>query len=453
MPSGISSFFGLNTALRGLQTTQAALDVTAHNIANADTQGYTRQTVDLEQFVGLKVTSGARSGNGGALLGGGVDVSAYRRIRDAFADLQYRTQKSIHGEAESTAQTLGNVELVLNEPGDKGIATLLSRLWDAWQQVANQPEDSATKGALVVNATALADGIRALDAQLAAIKDNAAAEFAAYTSVGGDVLANAAEIARLNAQIKQATAAGQQPNALLDERDLLIDRLSELGHVTITELPNNSVQIAFGNVATPLLVDDTTAWEPTAPDTTLYPTPSPGGKLGALQSMSQTGGTIDQYRADLNAFVSQLVTDVNTAHGAPFFDAGGLTAATIAVDAGILADPTTVQTTAVAGSPAGANDIALAVAALRGGAADRLYAGFVLRIGSEARDANRRESAAEAVLSSADTRRQSVSGVSIDEEMANMIRFQRGYQASARTMSTIDDMLDTLINRTGRVGL
>lgn len=453
MPSGISSFFGLNTALRGLQASQAALDVTAHNIANADTQGYTRQTVELEQFVGLRLGSGALASGAGAMLGGGVDVTAYKRARDAFSDLQYRSQSTVSGEAETTAETLSNVELVLNEPGTKGIATLLSRYWNAWQQVATQPEDPATKGALVVNAKALADGIRSLDSQLAAIKQNAADEFTAYTAGNGEILANAAEIARLNAEIKQATAAGQQPNALLDERDKLIDQLSELGQVTITELPNGSMQLAFGNVAVPLLVDDTTAWAPTPPATTLYPTPTPGGKLGALQTISQTGGTIDQYRADLDAFVSQLVTNVNTAHGAPFFAAAGTTAATIAVDAGIAASPATVRTTNIAGSPAGANDVALAVAALRSGTADRSYAGFVLRVGSESRDALRRQAAAEAVLDSADSRRQSVSGVSLDEEMANMIRFQRAYQASARTMSTMDEMIDTLVNRTGRVGL
>ena len=223
--------------------------------------------------------------------------------------------------------------------------------------------------------------------------------------------------------------------------------------MTITELPNNSIQIAFGNVNPPLLVDDTTAWAPTPPDTSLYPTPAPGGIIGALQALSETGGTIDQYLADLDAFVNQLVTDVNAAYGGDFFDPAGTTAATIAVDAAIAADPSTVMTTAVAGSPPGANDIALAVAALRGGAADRQYAGLILRIGSEARDANRRQDAATAVLESAKARRDSVSGVSIDEEMANMIRFQRAYQASARTLSTLDDMLDTLINRTGRVGL
>jgi len=112
-----------------------------------------------------------------------------------------------------------------------------------------------------------------------------------------------------------------------------------------------------------------------------------------------------------------------------------------------------VRTTATIPPGPGANDVALAVARLRGGTVDQGYAGLVLRIGNDARDAERADTSASAVLGSIDDRRQSVSGVSLDEEMANIIRFQRGYQASARTMSTMDEMLDVLINRTGRVGL
>jgi flagellar hook-associated protein 1 FlgK len=453
MAGGISTFFGLNTALRGLQASQAALNVTSNNIANADTEGYSRQSVQLQQFVGLRLNTGAVASGAGALLGGGVDVTAYTRARDVFADLQYRSQSTVKGETGTLASAMDGVELALNEPGEEGISSLLSEFWDAWQEVANHPEDTPTKSALVVNAQAVIDGIQALDSNLVAIQTNAANQFAAYTSQNGEVLTNAASIAKLNAQIKEATAAGQQPNALLDQRDQLIDKLAELGQVTITELPYGSIQVAFGNVNPPLLVDDTTAWAPTPPATTLYATPNPGGKLGALQDISKAGGIIDAYRADLNTFVNQLVTSVNTAHGAPFFDTAGTTAATMAIDAGIAATPATIRTTNIVPAPAGANDVALAVAGLRAGTADRTYAGFVLRIGTEARDVHRRDSAADSTLSAASDRRTSISGVSIDEEMTNMIRFQRAYQASSRTMSTMDDMLDTLINRTGRVGL
>jgi flagellar hook-associated protein 1 FlgK len=451
--ASISTFFGLNTALSGLKASQAQLDVTANNIANTDTQGYSRQTVGLHQAVGLTIPAGATWGNAGAQLGGGVDVTAYQRARDVFADLQFRTQSTVKGETGTLTSAMDSVELALNEPGDEGISSLLNQFYDAWQEVANHPEDGPTKSALVVNTQALVDGIKALDSNLKAIQDNAASQFAAYASANGEVLSDAQAIAKLNLQIREATAAGQQPNALLDQRDQLIDKLAELGQVTITELPYGSIQVAFGNVNPPLLVDGDTAWAPTAPATSLYATPNPGGKLGALQDISKTGGVIDNYRTDLNTFVNQLVTTVNTAHGAAFFDTTGTTAQTLAVDAGIAANPATIRTTNTVPAPAGANDVALAVAGLRAGTADRAYAGFVLRVGTESRDVQRRDRAADAVLQSASDRRTSISGVSIDEEMSNMIRFQRSYQASARTMSAMDDMLETLISRTGRVGL
>ena len=101
----------------------------------------------------------------------------------------------------------------------------------------------------------------------------------------------------------------------------------------------------------------------------------------------------------------------------------------------------------------GDNTIALQVSKLRGGAADNAYANLVARIGGDVRTANQQQATTQALVDSANDRRQSASGVSMDEEMTNMVRFQRGYQASARAMSTMDEMLDTLINRTGRVGL
>jgi flagellar hook-associated protein 1 FlgK len=453
--SAISSFFGLQTSLRGLLAQQASLNVTAHNIANAETPGYSRQTAQLESVVGLNLGTGALANGAGAILGGGVDVTAYRRARDAFADLQYRGQASQLGDASTMTSALSSAELALNEPGDNGVATLLSRFWDAWQAVANHPEDAATKQALVVNAKALTDGINALDNQFATLQSSAASELAATVSTSGPILTDAQAIARLNQQIGAAVTAGRQPNDLLDQRDKLLDELSDYGQVTVTDLPNGSIQVAFGGVGTPLLVDDTTAWAPTAPATSLFATPTPGGRIGALQTLTKVpGGTLDTYRSQLDAIAAQLVSAVNTAHGAAFFDATGTTASTIAVDPAVAAAPATgVRTSALAGPPAGANDVALAVAGLRGGAADGAYGGFVLRLGADSRDAQRREAAAEATKSSAEDRRTSVAGVSLDEEMSNMIRFQRGYQASARTMSTLDEMLDTLINRTGRVGL
>ena len=116
-----------------------------------------------------------------------------------------------------------------------------------------------------------------------------------------------------------------------------------------------------------------------------------------------------------------------------------------------MAQAATLRTSATAA--AGANETALQIAALRGGAADNAYRGFVSRVGIEVREAGRQEANAQALHDAVDDRRQSIAGVALDEEMTNLVRFQRAYQASSRAMSTLDEMLDVLINRTGRVGL
>ena len=170
-----------------------------------------------------------------------------------------------------------------------------------------------------------------------------------------------------------------------------------------------------------------------------------GGQLGALQDAPTT--TFPGYMAQLDAVAKTIHDDVNAAYGSTFFS--GYTAATLGT--GI---PAASAITAGSGGAAGANDIATAVAALRDtSAATAQYGALVRQIGADADDASRAQSVAQAASDAAEDRRQNVSGVSLDEEMANMLRFQRGYQASARAMSTIDDMLDTLINRAGRVGL
>jgi flagellar hook-associated protein 1 len=443
MPSGISSFFGLNTALKGLQAAQAGLDVTANNVSNANTEGYSRQSVQLQSVVGLRLNMGALAGGAGAQLGGGVDVTAYARARDVFTDLQYRTQNTVKGETGALASSMDSIEQQLNEPSDTGISSQLGDFWKSWSQVANNPENTSTKSALITNAQTLIDGIKALATGLKQVQSNAQTQYAAYTSANGEVLSNAKAIADLNGKIKEAVAAGQQPNTLLDQRDLLIDKLSALGQVTVTEGDYGSVSVAFGNTPTPLLVDDTT------PATTLPAMTSPGGKLGALQDLAKSGGYIDSYLTDLDTFADNLATSVNSAYGSTFFT--GTTVSALAIDSSLTADPSTLVTGS--SGAAGDTDIARAVAALSGGAADKAYAGLVLRVGNDSRAIQRRDSAADATLQAASDRRSSVMGVSVDEEMTNMLRFQRSYQASSRAMSTMDEMLDTLINRTGKVGL
>src|SRR5262249_54885556 len=158
----------------------------------------------------------------------------------------------------------------------------------------------------------------------------------------------------------------------------------------------------------------------------------------------KTGGTIDSLKGDLDGIAKDLAAKVNAIYnpggsGSDFFSAtSGSEASTIAV--GVTAAGMITGTSGAVGD----NDIPSPIAALRGGTTDALYSTFVTRIGSMVQDSQRQQASAQALVDSVDSRRQSTSGVSMDEEMTNMVRFQRAYQASARAMSTMDEMLDTL---------
>jgi flagellar hook-associated protein 1 FlgK len=437
--SSISSFSGLQTSLRGLLAQQRSIDVTAHNIANAQTEGYTRQEAVLGAATPYTLSAGALAGGAGAQLGQGVDVLEYRRMRDSFLDLQYRAQNMALGEKTTTADGLSRVEDQLGEPGDDAISGLLGKFWDAWGALESNPTDGAAKAAVVSSGQSLAGALKDLDSRLGALSGTASAEYASLTSdPGNDVGVYANQLASLNQAIKEQMAVGRQPNDLLDQRDLVLDKLSELGQVSTSDTDGDgALDVSFGGAAQPLVNGTTGAV--TWPQTLT----SPGGKLGALQSLQTT---IAGYRSQLDAVASSLASGVNAIHGTPPFFTG-TTASTLTVNVTI----STLQ--AGTSGAAGDNSVARAVGALRNGAIDAGYASFVRQVASDASSANRASTTQSSIVTTLDERRASVSGVSLDEEMTNMIRFQRGYQASSRAMSTMDEMLDTLINRTGRVGL
>jgi flagellar hook-associated protein 1 len=452
MPN-ISTFFGLETTLRALLAQQAALDTTGHNISNANTEGYTRQTAVLGSTDALQVTDGTRQSTI-ASIGTGVQIQAYQRIRDDFLDLQFRAQNMVLGQQSATANSLDEVETALAEPGENGISNLLSEFWKAWNDVANNPQPgSASRTALIEQTKTLTTSIQGLYGRLTQAAGDAQGEYnSLIASPGGEVALDAQELANLNQAIKRAVASGDTPNDLMDRRDLLLDQLSQLGQVSITDLGNGSLDISFGDAGSPLVADTTVNWPQTI-NNAGPPATSAGGKLGALYDLFKAGGTIASLQTDLNAVAKDLADKVNALHnpggsGTNYFSyTSGSEASTIAVNV----TASTVRTGTA--TSAEENDIARAIANLAGGTTDDLYSTFVTRIGSMVQDSQRQKGTAQALVDSIDARRTSTSGVSMDEEMTNMIKFQRAYQAAARAMSTMDDMLDIVINRTGRVGL
>ena len=447
----VSSFFGMQTSLRGLLAHQRMLDTTGHNIANASTQGYSRQEATLQASRAVQLTLTNNVNTVGAQLGAGVDVTGFRRIRDQFLDSQFRAQNTNVNEWNAKAEALDTAELSLAEPGENGINAQLANFWNAWSDLAGAANDNSAKQSLVQKSNGLADSIQSVRAQMVAAQERAQGQYSAITGPGGEVEKVATELADLNKVISQAMMVGESPNDLLDRRDLLIDKLSGYGQVSVENLDNGSTNVSFVDRTTgtahPIVTDRTATWAgPPIGDW------NPGGEMGGLLATGKApGGMIAGYLSQLDTITTSLVSAVNAAYGGEYFSVGTPSGATIKVADALQANPSSV--TAGSGA-AGSNDIALRIAQLRGNAAiDGEYKVFVAKVGGDLNEAQRMQGNAQILTNSVENRRQSVSGVSMDEEMSNLVRFQRAYQASARAMSTMDEMLDVLINRTGKVGL
>src|SRR5918995_713875 len=195
----LSTFLGVETALRGLLAQQRALNITGHNIANANTVGYTRQTTTMQSSAGvLEAPAG--------LIGTGVDVVEYARARDMFVDIQLRAQTMLQGYNDARSDGLKQVELALNEPSDNGVSKLLERFWSSWHDVGNAPENPATRQAVLQAGAALVGGLSSLSSQLGRIEGQTQQNL---TITAGEVDSTIADIAALDVQIRNAVATGQ----------------------------------------------------------------------------------------------------------------------------------------------------------------------------------------------------------------------------------------------------
>jgi len=435
----IPTLQGLQTSLSGLLAEQTALDTTGNNIANADTEGYSRQTALLEPNTPLSIPAISGHTGEGAQLGTGVTVATITRIRNVYLDAQYRTQNTSLSAAKTQAETLVLAQTAFNEPSSAGIATQLSNFWTAWNELAKSPNNEAAQQGVISAGTQLTSAFNELSAQLETISSQATEQYNSLTGPSGEVEGDANQLAQLNGQIKLAEEAGQPPNDMLDRRDLLLDKLSGMASVTVTELPDHTDTVTFGDAAKPLVEGTTVNWPQTL-------TEAAGGQLGALLNLTGPKGQLTALRTSLDEVASTLASSVNNHLAKQFFS--GETAATLAV---AVVEPSEVQ--ASGSKSAGGNEVALEIAALRGGEAEQSYGALVEKVGSDVRSAKDDQTTLQSTLTAIGDLRQGVSGVSLDEEMTNLITFQRGYQASARTLTAMDSMLETLIEHTGVVGL
>jgi flagellar hook-associated protein 1 len=434
----IPTLQGLQTALSGLISEQTALDTTGNNIANANTEGYSRETALLEPNTPLPIPAISGHTGEGAQLGTGVTVATITRIRNEYLDAQYRTQNSALSAANTQAEVLQAAQTAFNEPSNAGIAAQLSNFWNAWNSLAESPASEEAKEGVAAAGKQLAATFNQLSAQLSTIAGQAIEHYNSLTGPSGEVEDYANQIAQLNGQIKLSEEAGQPPNEMLDRRDLLLDKLSALANITVNEQPDHTDTVTFGEAAKPLVEGTTVNWPQEL-------TEASGGQLGALLNLTGPKGALTSLQTNLDEVAATLAGTVNEHLAKPFFS--GATAETLAV----AVEPSEVQASGT--KAVGGNEVAREIAALRGGAAEQSYATLVEKVGSDVRSAKDDQTTLQGTVTSINDQRQSVSGVSLDEEMTNLISFQRGYQASARTLTAMDSMLETLIEHTGVVGL
>jgi flagellar hook-associated protein 1 FlgK len=462
-----STFGGLSTALNALMAQRTELTTTGQNIANVGTPGYTRQRAELQAASGAS-TAGLMRGTFTEQTGSGVNVLSIKRLSDAFVDARQRDAHASTAGSQATVQAYDQVESIVGEPSDTGLSSQLTQFWTSFQTLAVSPNSVGARQAVLSKAQAIVD----------TVQHGRSAVDSAYTdtrtqldALVAQVNTTATGVADLNDKIRVAQAGGAQPNELMDRRDQLVLQMSELTGARSTSNADGTVNVSVqgmaivsGTHATALSVSGGTSID-TSTATPLQLTFANGGTAGITGG--QLGGVVDSLRsvypdaaAGYDAVASSLATSVNALHStAQDLDGNptgnlfaGTTAKTLSL---VVTDPRKLGAAAATGTGATFDgSIADAIAALRtsSSGADTRWSAVVAATGVNSAAAQNRATVNTSISTQADAARDSASSVSIDEEMTNMLTYQRAYEGAGRLMTTIDSMLDTLINRTGQVG-
>jgi flagellar hook-associated protein 1 len=477
--SSVSSL--LETARRALVAQQVGLNVTGHNIANANTDGYSRQQANLQTTTAQRMSAG--------FLGTGVAVTGIERLRNRFVDQQIRTTNDSLGSATAEQSILMQVEATFNELGTVGLNDALSEYFQAWQEVSTSPEDAIARTTLLQQGSNLTSSFHRLSDEMTSLRSSIRDDVGSKID---ELNTLAEQIGELNTQIIRAGNGGANAADLQDKRDLKIAQLSKLANISVAEDKNGGVNISVGGMS--LVSGGATrsltyrAGTATTIQGTSFEqmvvvsaddnreTQLTGGEIGGL--LKTYNSTLPGYLGNLNQVARAVITEVNRLHatgyglhvppttGINFFS--GTDAATIGIDLtdtsggaapGSNPDVNNIAASAVAGEE-GNNAIALLIAdtltrsplsdsggntLLGGSSISQFYQNLVSRVGTDVSSADQTVSVQEALMSQLTSQRDDVSAVSLDEEMTNIIKFQRAYEAAARMVNVADDLLQTII--------
>ena len=447
----------LSIALQALSANQGAVAVTTNNVANANTPGYTREVPVFQENPPLNV--------GSLQFGNGVSLAQTQSIRDNILQIRIDQESQQSGQLGSFVGSMQQVQALFNEVSGVGLQTPMSNFFGAWQQLASDPTNLNYRQNVITSAQNLADAFHQISGSLTSQQTNL--DLSVQQGVE-QVNQLTTQIAQLNGQVGALSGAGENPSQMVDQRDQMIQQLSGLVDVSYVAGGNNTITLTTTSGA-PLVVGNqsfalATGTDPTTGLTHIF---SQGNDITGSITSGQLAGELQVRDQQIPATLSSLDTlaagianavnaqslagfDLNGNAGTNFFVPPPVSGSGAAMSLQVaITDPTLIAASST-GSP-GSNGNADAIAALAnqaiagGQTPASYYSGMVFQIGNTVSNAQNEQSGNQLVLQQLQNQRGALSGVSLDQEAANLIQYQQAYDAMARVITIISDLTQSAV--------
>ncbi len=469
-----ATFYAFEAAKSGLTAAQAGLDVTANNIANQSTPGYSRQFV--EQSATHHNADRYRIAQSSLLsYSMGVDIKGIGQARDQFLDLRYRSANAENARLTRTLSILTDMENNLDETQTDGLSVMLKDLYAQLQTLSQNAGKVEFSSLARSSAQKVTQSINHYAAQLANIRDQ---EMDSIDIAVKEVNTLLGKIDTVNHSIQAAKLQSNSINELSDTRNLYLDQLASYMDITVTNHEDGTLSIQAGgqfllNAPLNTVAAVTVAGGPDSVrleadgNTMDLQGGSLSGSIQVLNGMGSYAGAgestfrgIPYYLNSLDSLAGSLAGTFNAINGGPLFS--GSTASTIAVSSQWLANPNYIRATADADQEAGKNDNILrfieamddsrAISPYFNGNFEEFTLSLMTDIAIDVSYTRDISETSELVVASISNQREAVMGVSVNEETVNLMKYQRAFEASSRVITALDEALDILINRMGLVG-
>lgn len=414
----------LNTAKSGMNVSQVAIQTTSHNISNINTPGYSRQRINQSASSPYSMP-GKNSNFGAGQIGTGAQIDNVTRIRNSFYDYQYRSESHQYGSTSVKYEYFKNIEGIFNEPSDTAISSSLNSFFNSWSELSKDPQSSGVKSVVIENGKYLSNSINSAFKRLESLEEGLDKQ---SEYIMDEVNSMLSQLDKLEKNIKIIQGSGKSPNDFLDQRDQLLDNLSFKLNINDKDVKATLKKAYDANGKVTL-------------DDLIKSGVKISGELEGTLSMKQE---INKYKGGLKQLANTITSNVNKAAGQEIFKAkdGEL----ISINPEMLQEPEKINVTA---------DIALKVYELKSEKVNingkdmtinTFYNSMIQDLGQSSAAVIRDESNQSKLLENIDSSRSSVSGVSLDEEMISLVQLQHTYSANAKVMSTIDSLLDVVVN-------